>query len=137
MTNEANCIDPLKVEMERLSTLLATTENSLREAMDERTRERDLRKQYERDIVSLKGDICRVEREKADLRRKMEDKDHKIEKVEGKRRQATERFYQARMEADSLRRANDALRRQVEATDKAVDNFFDGPSQEAPAPQNG
>jgi chromosome segregation ATPase len=109
-----------ELAIERLNTLLGTAENSLREMTNERNRERILREKHEREIVMLKGDMNRIEREKGELEAKLAERDEAIAKADAKRRQEVERAGRLKAEADTLRRANAALKRQAGATGEEV-----------------
>lgn len=119
-STEADQDASLELEVERLNTLLATTENSLREMQNERGRERILREKHEGEIVLLKGDIGRVEREKEAL-------EADIVHLSGEAAQERERKQQAvavadrlRTEAATLRRAGVALEAQMRAAGNAM-----------------
>ena len=110
-----------ELDIERLNTLLKTTENSLREMTNERNKERIVREKNERYIVMLKGDINRMAREKDELWRKNNKKNEDAVKADEKRRQAVEMADRLRAEMDTLRRSNAALRLQIESLEEDAD----------------
>lgn len=103
------------LELERLNTLLATTENNLREMTNERNKERILREKYEKDIVLLKGDTNRLEREKDNIKGQVQGKENDVAKEREKKQQAVARANAMQTELDTLRRSAKALERQLES----------------------
>lgn len=106
-----------EIDLERLNTLLATTENSLREMENERNRERILRERNEKEIVMLAGDVKRLAREKDVLWGKKNAAEQNAAKADVKRRHEVERVENLKAEMGTLRRANKALESQVKAFD--------------------
>jgi len=104
-----------ELELERLNTLLQTTENSLREMRNERNKERILREEYERRIVMLKGQVSIGERKADELEDTLRKKEEAVAKERKRKQQEVVRSDKLKAELDTLRRANRALERQVEA----------------------
>ena len=122
--------DPL-LELERLNTLLRTTENALTALQAEKQK-------GEAEILDLRQKLVQANKAKegaeADRDERIANLEAQREKADAERRRAVEKRLEQQQELDTLRRANKSLQRQYDSMKAVHDDYVDNEYAEEPDP---